>query len=49
MKEFEYLVVPHSFTETDLNVVGSEGWELCTMDYDPDTKTDIYIFKRLIS
>ncbi len=30
----------------ELNDIGIMGWELCAMDYDTDTSTDIYIFKR---
>lgn len=48
IKKWKYAVVfGREYEEEDLNELGKEGWELCTVLIDPvDPLTKIYYFKR---
>ncbi len=45
MQRWEYKIIKRrQLTESDLNDLGGEGWELITMDF----HTSHYVFKRLL-
>ena len=48
MKYFEYMTLD-SPSVHELNTVGSEGWEMCGVKYDPDDCYTEVFLKREIS